>query len=402
MIFSLGYGAGPLLLSPLNEVPRIGRNLPYAVSFFLFCVISIPTAVAPNAIGSYFLRLFQGFFGSPCLATGGASIADVYSPDVLPHAMTSWVCCLFCAPAIGTLISGFSVPILGCRFSMWEILIAAALVMALLLLLPETSPATILHRRAQRLRTLNQNSHHNFRSAPEITQPGDSFHTIIRQFLLIPSRITFLDPAILFLNCYTSLTHGIHYSFFEVFPLVYPKLYGFNLGEMGAAFLSIVVGTTISFVTYNYYIYKVFTPRMRSKGFAKPEELLISALFACFAPSIGLLLFGWTARAGVHWAVPTIGIVIYPAGVFILMQCVFMYISAYYPQYVASVFAATDFTRSAFACGAVIFSRPLYINLGIGPGCSVLAGLVAGCILGIYLLFFFGEALRKSSKFAPK
>lgn len=316
--------------------------------------------------------------------------------------MTTWVFCVFCAPAIGCLVSGFAVPVLGWRFSMWEILIAAGPIMILILLLPETSSATILYRRARRLERLDKTKMRSYQSAAEIAQAEDSFYTVLRESLFIPSKITVLDPAILFLNCYTSLTYGIYYSFFEAFPIVYQGIYGFNVGEMGAAFLAIVVGTGISFVIYNLYIYKIFTPQSRSGGFQTPESVLIPALFACFGPAIGLFLFGWAANPKVHWIVPTIGIVIYPACVFILMQCVFLYIPGCYPRYAASVFAATDFTRSAFACGAVIFSRPLYMNLGVGPGCSLLAGLTIGCVVGIYALYHWGERLRKKSKFVSK
>lgn len=400
--YRLGYGAGPLFFSPLSEIPRIGRSLPYAISFLLFCVISIPTALAPNAIGFYFLRFLQGFFGSPCLATGGASIADIYSVEVLPHAMTTWVLCVFSAPAIGVLVSGFAIPVLGWRFSMWEILIAAGPILILLFLLPETNPTTILHRRARRLEKHDSDKSHIYQTAADVAQAGVSFHEVIQESLLIPSRITFLDPAILFLNLYTSLTYGIYYSFFEAFPIVYQGMYGFNLGEMGLAFLAIVVGTIISFVVYNLYVYKIFTPKQKRGGVQKPEDVLVPALFACFGPAIGLFLFGWAANPKVHWIVPTIGIVIYPACVYVLMQSIFLYIPACYPQYAASVFAATDFTRSAFACGAVVFSRPLYENLGVGPGCSLLAGLTVGCIVGIYMLYNFGERLRLRSKFVSK
>ncbi|KAF9886504.1 hypothetical protein FE257_011411 [Aspergillus nanangensis] len=402
-LYILGYGAGPMFFSPLSEIPRIGRNLPYVVSFFLFCVLSIPTALAPTAIGFYFLRFLQGFFGSPCLATGGASIADIYSPDILPHAMTTWVLSIFCAPAIGVLASGFAIPVLGWRFSMWEILIAAAPIMILLLLLPETSAPTILHRRARRLGKLDKSGGiHTYQTAADREQQQLSFHAVLRESLLIPSKITLLDPAILFLNLYTSLTYGIYYSFFEAFPIVYQGIYGFNLGEMGVAFLAIVVGAIIAFVVYNFYIHTVFVPNARRGGFTNPEALLKPALFACVGPSIGLFLFGWAARPEIHWIVPTIGIVIYPACVFVLMQCVFLYIPACYPQYAASVFAATDFTRSAFACGAVIFSRPLYENLGVGAGCSLLAGLTIGCVIGIHVLYRYGEWLRLRSKFVSK
>ena len=314
--------------------------------------------------------------------------------------MTAWVLSAYCAPALGPLIAGFAIPVLGWRFSMWEILIAAGPVMVLMLFLPETSSATILYQRSKRLKKAD--SSRVYRSASEIAQADVSFRDVVTESLLVPMKITFLDPAILFANVYTSLTYGIYYSFFEAFPIVYQGIYGFNLGEMGCAFLAIIVGTVISLVTYNTYIHKVFVPRVRDGKMGKIENVLVPALIACFGPPIGLFLFGWAARASVHWIVPTIGIVIYPASVFILLQCVFLYIPACYPQYAASVFAATDFTRSAFACGAVLFARPLYLNLGVGPGCSLLAGLTIGCILGIYLLYHFGESLRKRSKFTAK
>jgi DHA1 family multidrug resistance protein-like MFS transporter len=400
---SLGYGAGPMFFSPLSEIPRIGRNLPYVVSFVLYCVISIPTALVSSAVSFYFLRFLQGFFGSPCLATGGASIADIYSSDNLPHAMATWVLCVFCAPPIGVLVAGFAIPVLGWRFSMWEILIASAPILVLLLLLPETSSATILHRRARRLE--RRDRPRKYQTKADVLQGDTSFSVVVRESLLIPWKITLLDPAILFLNCYTSLTYGIFYSFFEAFPIVYQDIYGFNLGEMGLAFLAIVVGSIISFAIYNvYYIHhrKHTSETQGHKSAQNPEKVLISALYACIGPPLALLLFGWASRPSVHWIVPTIGIAIYPACVFILMQCVFLYVPACYPHYAASVFAATDFTRSAFACGAVMFSRPLYLNLGIGPGCSLLAGLTVVCAVGVHLLYRFGEALRGRSRFEEK
>ncbi|KAL3442299.1 major facilitator superfamily domain-containing protein [Aspergillus insuetus] len=382
-LYVLGYGAGPMFFSPLSEIPRIGRNLPYVVSFVLYCGISIPTALFPSAISFYFLRFLQGFFGSPCLATGGASIADIYSTDVLPHAMATWVLCVFCAPPIGVLVAGFAIPVLGWRFSMWEILIAAAPILVLLLLLPETSSATILHRRARRLERRDRSG--KYQTKADAIQGDTSFSVVVRESLLIPSKITLLDPAILFLNCYTSLTYGIFYSFIEAFPIVYQDLYRFNLGEMGLGFLAIVVGSIISFAIYNVYYmhhrkhqhqdHQISTPSPSPN----PEKVLLPALYACAGPPLALVLFGWASRPSIHWTIPTLGIAIYPACVFILMQCVFLYVPACYPHYAASVCAATDFTRSAFACGAVMFSRPLYVDLGVGVGCSILAGLTVVC-----------------------
>lgn len=95
-LYVLGYGVGPLVFSPLGEIPRIGRNPVYAVTMFLFVVISIPTALVHSFAGLMVLRFLQGFFGSPCLASGGASLGDMYSHMAIPYAMMAWVSAAYC------------------------------------------------------------------------------------------------------------------------------------------------------------------------------------------------------------------------------------------------------------------------------------------------------------------
>jgi len=78
-IYVVGYGIGPLLFAPLSEIASIGRNWVYVPTFFLFVILSIPTAVVDNYAGLLVLRFLTGFFGSPCLANGGASVGDMAS-----------------------------------------------------------------------------------------------------------------------------------------------------------------------------------------------------------------------------------------------------------------------------------------------------------------------------------
>jgi len=95
----LGYGIGPLLFSPLSEIPQIGRNIPYVTTFFLYALVSIPLALVRNASAFMFLRFLQGFLGSPILATGGASLSDVYGDEYLPFGISAWAAACFTAPA---------------------------------------------------------------------------------------------------------------------------------------------------------------------------------------------------------------------------------------------------------------------------------------------------------------
>jgi MFS transporter, DHA1 family, multidrug resistance protein len=62
--------------------------------------ITVPTALVNNAPAFMFLRFLQGFFGSPVLATGGASIADLYDNAHTPIGLTLWSLACFVVPAI--------------------------------------------------------------------------------------------------------------------------------------------------------------------------------------------------------------------------------------------------------------------------------------------------------------
>jgi DHA1 family multidrug resistance protein-like MFS transporter len=85
-----------------------------------------------------------------------------------------------------------------------------------------------------------------------------------------------------------------------------------------------------------------------------------------------------------------------------VIQCIFLFLPLNYPAYASSLFAGNDLTRSALAAGAIHFSRPLFGNLGVGRGISILGGLCGGCIVGLYALWYWGPTLRAKSKFAAK
>ncbi|RDW79686.1 multidrug transporter [Coleophoma cylindrospora] len=398
-LYVLAYGMGPLLFAPLSEIPIIGRSPVYAVTMALFTILSLPTALVNNFAGLLVLRFLQGFFGSPCLANGAASMQDMYSLLYLPYALTAWVSAAYCGPALGPLLSGFAVSAKGWRWSLWEILWAAGPIwVAMLLLLPETSTPNILLRRARRLRKLTGDS--RLRSQSEIDQKNIQPTTIVIDAIWKPIEITLKDPSIAFVNVYTAIIYGIYYSFFEVFPLVYPPYYGFSIGLIGVVFTCILVACLIGVGVYCLYLWTYLIPDIKKNGLRAQESRLIPALFACFGPTIGLFIFAWTARPDVHWIAPTIGITVYGASVFIVMQCIFVYVPLSYPQYAASLFAGNDFLRSSFACGSILFARPLFLNLGVAKGTSLLGGLSVIGILGMFALWIFGAKLRARSKFA--
>ncbi|KAI6912580.1 MFS general substrate transporter [Hortaea werneckii] len=398
-LYVIGYGIGPLVFSPVSEIPQIGRNLPYIVTLYLYVLMAIPTVLVKSLPGFLVLRFLNGVLGSPCLATGGATLQDMYSQMKLPYGYTAWVGATFCAPALGPVISGFAVASNDWRWSMWEVLwmaIFTALVMSATF--PETSSATILLRRAQRIR--RRSGDLRYVSQSEIDDGNRPAREIVVGALIRPLQITALDPAVLFTNLYSSYSYGVYYSFFEAFPLVYTEMYDFSLGLTGTAFLSIVIACLVGSLLYLSYFYWYLEPKLKTQGPGPQEERLIPAVLASILQPIGLFLFAWTSRQSIHWLASMIGIALFSTGGFILFQGIFMYLPLSYPGYAASLFAANDFFRSAWAAGAVLYARPLFEGLGIDRGVSLLGGLSCGGVLGVSALYVYGARLRSRSKFA--
>ena len=73
-LFVAGYGLGPMIWSPMSEIPQIGRNPVYIGTLIIFVFFQFAVIYAKNLGMLLAFRFLTGFFGSPVLATGGASL----------------------------------------------------------------------------------------------------------------------------------------------------------------------------------------------------------------------------------------------------------------------------------------------------------------------------------------
>lgn len=174
---------------------------------------------------------------------------------------------------------------------------------------------------------------------------------------------------------------------------------GMSAGEMGLVFLSVPISVALAGVPYCLFTRGVNSSARRGKS-GPPERRLKPALFASTTIPFGLFLFAWTARPGIHWTVPTLGVMLASSGMAIIFQSIFVYIMLAYPQYAASLLGGNGFVKASVAAGAIVLGRTLYEKLGIPQGTSLLGGLCLFCVAGIFTLYRFGETLRRRSRFA--
>ncbi|ODQ50367.1 MFS general substrate transporter [Saitoella complicata NRRL Y-17804] len=400
--FVAGYGIGPMFLSPLSEIPAIGRNTIYIICLIIFVCLQVPTALCGGLGALIPLRFAAGFVGSPPLATGGASIGDMFGPKKRAYPIAIWGCAAVCGPVLGPLLGGFAADANGWRWTFWVLLwLSGGSLLILAFFLPETSAENILVKRARRLRKLTGNK--DLKSEGEIEQSQMTVSQVAVMSLWRPFQLTFGEPIVFLLDLYIALVYGILYIWFESFAIVFTEFYGFNLGEEGLAFMGILVMTIITTFGYFAYSYFYLEKKFDDEGNLRPVELrLQAAMFASIWIPICLFWFGWTSRPRIHWIVPIIGSSFFSVGAFLLFQCVINYLGDAYPKYAASVYAGNDFFRAAFGAGFPLIATPLFANLGIGWGCSLLGFISVGMIPIPFVLYRYGGWLRKKSKYAKK
>lgn len=227
------------------------------------------------------------------------------------------------------------------------------MVIAIFFLLPETSAANILYRRAQRLRKATGNE--RLRSQSEI----DAEHHTMKDHLTMLGRaftLTFTEPIVLSLDLYTALLYGVLFIWFESFPLVFGDIYHFSIRQQGLAFLGIFIGGVITVPLFLLWIHHGIVPRFTKPNF-KPEMVLPPTFFGSAALPLCLFWYGWSARESVHWIMPVIGSSFFTVGIVTLFNPVLNYLGITYPAYAASVFAGNALFRASF--GAIF---PLFVS----------------------------------------
>ncbi|KAF8497445.1 putative caffeine resistance protein 5 [Russula emetica] len=396
-LFLLGCGIGPMLWSPLSEMPYLGRMPIYWGTLFLYVLLQIPTALSTNFGMLLAFRFITGFVGSPILATGGATIGDMYSPKKRVYGIALWGTFAVCAPATAPIAGGFVAHAESWRWTIWILMWLGSFTTTLLFFFfPETSSSNILYRRAKRLRKAMGDK--RLKSQSEIEAESLTGRDIAIDVLVRPFTLNFQEPIVFILNLYIALIYALFYLWFESFPVVFIGIHHFRQQMLGLAFLGILCGVFVALPIYFSYIYHVEEKMYDENGQIKPEKRMRVAVFGSILAPVSLLWFGWTARSNIHWIVPILGSSLFPMSALLLFNVVLNYLADAYPKYAASVLAGNDFMRCAFAAAFPLFGTALYHNLGVGWASTLLALLLCAFIPMPIFLHFYGERIRFASK----
>ena len=175
------------------------------------------------------MRFLAGFFGSPALAIGGATMGDMFNPAQLAYAIGVWGCGAVCGPVLGPLLGGFAYQHKGWTWTIWVLVwLSGACLILIIFCFPETSSKNvsyetissegcsfclgvwqILHRRMYRLR--KESGHDRYVTQAQIDSADMTPAKIMSMILWRPVVLLF-EPTLLVYNTYLALIYGQSFS----------------------------------------------------------------------------------------------------------------------------------------------------------------------------------------------
>jgi multidrug resistance protein len=138
-VYMLSMSIFPLWWSSFSE--RLGRRTIYIVSFVLFAVFAVLSAVSTNIAMLIVMRVLSGGAAASVQAVGAGTISDIWEVRERGRAMGIFYLGPLCGPLFAPIIGGALGQGLGWRSTQWFLVVYGGLtVVFIVFALPETLP----------------------------------------------------------------------------------------------------------------------------------------------------------------------------------------------------------------------------------------------------------------------
>lgn len=392
----IGVGLAPLLLAPLSEA--YGRKPVLVVGTAIFVVWNTASG-ASRTLGEMFaFRLLSGFGASVADALAGGVMSDLWDADERGRAFAFFMAAPLLGPALGPICAAFISEGIDWRWVFWIVSIASAVVLILAIIwLHETYEPRLEQRLRRKAKGASKESQENV----EVAQTMTPFAEEMQIHLQRPFRMLGTQVIVQLLAGYMALLYGTMFLFLYMYPLMWTEQYHESVGIGSLNYLSFAIGLILGVNIaghLNDYIYRRM--KARNNGVGRPEFRVPAMIIGNLLVPIGLLWWGWSGQAKVHWIMPNIGSLLFAMGVYICSGCISVYTIDTYTQYAASAISTNLVLRSLTAAFFPLFAPYMFNSLGFGVGATVLACvfIVIGTT-AIVILWLFGPALRARSPY---
>lgn len=390
-IWNLGATVGCLIFGPLSEI--YGRRRVYNIANLIFLVFLIAETQSNSISTVITLRCLNGL----TIATTSLNpsiVGDLFVTEQRGRAQSILSLMPLLGPILGPILGGYIAQAKGWRWTFWfASIVLATFGLSLLIVYRESYEATILRRKAQRLRKERNN--------PLLHSKYD--HTVspvevIKKAFIRPIKI-FRIPIFLILAFSGCILSGYVYIIATSITEIFEKNYGFSEGAAGLSFLGVALGMAAGAALCSFVL-DSYTTRMKKfhNGEIKPEWRLPPMTLGFIIAPVGLFLYGWTAQNHVQFVIPIFGTGLIGFAAYTVTIPVITYLVDVFGIYRASAMAAMTMSRNAMSTVLPLAAPPLYQAVGLGWGNSILGFIALAMAPVPFILLRYGERIRKMSK----
>jgi MFS family permease len=401
--WAVGFACSPMMLAPLSEIN--GRRPVFIGSGVLLLVALVGSAVTESFAGMLVARFFVGAGASTFATMVGGVVSDIYHAEDRNTPMAIYSGFALAGTGLGPFCSGFITERVLWRWVFYTQIISVGIILAVIIsFFNETRGSVLLSRKAQAVNSYYDKLAENGLSTTKIRYrvASDEARASLRHLLYLslttPFKLLFTEPVVFFFSLWIAFAWAVLYMTFDAIPLVFQTRHNFTVGEAGAVFAAICIGSIVGTILSicQERIARQHMPKLAST----PEGRLYFACIQSALLPVGLFWFGWTSSSSIHWIVPVLALGCAQIGIFSIYLAVFNYLADCYHRFASSALAGQSFLRNILAAIFPLFTNVMFRRLSYPGASSLLGGISAVLTLVPWVLLFYGPKIRARSKIA--
>ncbi|KAL1954923.1 hypothetical protein VTO42DRAFT_461 [Malbranchea cinnamomea] len=409
-LYMLSMSIFPLWWSSFSE--RLGRRTIYLVSFTMFTLFAILSAVARSIDMLIVMRMLSGGAAASVQAVGAGTIADIWEVKERGRAMGIFYLGPLCGPLFAPIVGGALANRWSWRSTQWFLAIYGGVMVAFLLFgLPET-----LERRKS-LPALPEESEpppprvertlSRVSSRQVVAQTSRALR-VLKLTVVDPLKILLYlrFPAVFLTVAYASITFGSLYVLNVSIQDAFGKApYNFSILILGLLYIPNSLGYILSSIVGGRWMDAIMqreakkANRVDERGrliFIPEDRMKENAWFGALVYPAALIWYGWTVQKGVHWIVPMIANFFFGLGSMIIFSVATTMLTEFMPKRSSSGVAVNNFMRNIFSCVGGVVAAPVIHAIGNGWMFTILGLTALAGSSVIWAMGHFGPRWRES------
>ncbi|TEA07472.1 MFS transporter OpS2 [Colletotrichum sidae] len=377
--YMLAMAIFPLWWSSFSET--LGRRTIYLISFALFVVFSVLSALSVNIEMLIVMRLLGGGASASVQAVGAGTIADIWEPRERGRAMSIFYLGPLTGPLLAPIIGGALSQRFGWQSTMWALSIYGGLVLIMILFcLPETlskpkPPVPVRGGGASEGEKVTLSRTKTTESVKIHTKKAGAL--LKKSFVDPLSVLLYLRfPPVAITVYFAAITFGALFVVnISVQATFSAAPYGFNQLIIGLFYFPAGLGYFIASILGGRWLDIIMAREARKAGRYDADGKLVmlpedrmreNAWIAATVYPASLIFYGWVAEKGLFWFVPCISLFTFGASSMLVFGAATTMLTEFMPKRSSGGVAVNNFVRNIFSCVGAVAAEPVINAIGNG------------------------------------